>query len=48
MNYQKYLEIKEKYGKHASWAIWSDGDGSSIKNNMDDVSFLMTRKYISS
>lgn len=40
MDYQKYLEIKEKYGKHASWAIWSDGDGSSIKSNMDDVSFF--------
>lgn len=40
MDYQKYLEIKEKYGKHASWAIWSDGDGSAVKNNMGDVSFF--------
>ena len=40
MNYEKYLEIKDKYGKHASWAIWSDGDGSAVKNNMDDVSFF--------
>ena len=40
MNLEKYLEIKDKYGKHGSWAIWSDGDGSAVKNNMDDVSFF--------
>jgi hypothetical protein len=40
MNYSKYQDIKEKYGKHASWAIWSEGDGSAAKDKMDDISFF--------
>jgi len=39
MNYQKYLEIKEKYGKHASWAVWSD-EKDTPTSNMEDVSFF--------
>jgi len=39
MNYQKYIEIKEKYGKHASWAIWSD-ELDTPTSNMEDVSFF--------
>ena len=39
MNYKKYLYIKEKYGGHASWAIWSE-EQDTPKSNMEDVSFF--------
>jgi hypothetical protein len=39
MNYEKYLKIREIYGKHASWAIWSDEEDTPT-SNMEDVSFF--------
>ena len=43
MDYEKYIKIKEKYGKHASWAIWSDEDDTPT-SNMEDVSFFNDRE----
>ena len=43
MNYEKYLKIREMYGKHASWAIWSDEDDTPT-SNMEDVSFFNDRE----
>tara|TARA_B100000575_G_scaffold254686_1_gene224012 strand:- start:482 stop:1066 length:585 start_codon:yes stop_codon:yes gene_type:complete len=39
MNYEKYLQIRKVYGKHASWAIWSD-EKDTPTSNMEDVSFF--------
>lgn len=39
MNYEKYLEIKDKYGKESSWAIWSALSDSNT-SNMEDISFF--------
>ena len=43
MNYEKYLYIKEKYGGHGSWAIWSE-EQDTPKSNMEDVSFFDDRE----
>tara|TARA_B100000029_G_C17137310_1_gene801037 strand:- start:25 stop:612 length:588 start_codon:yes stop_codon:yes gene_type:complete len=36
---EKFDFIKEKYGKHASWAIWAE-QGKLPKSNMGDMSVL--------
>jgi hypothetical protein len=33
---EHYLEIKEKYGLYASWAIWADA-GDKPKSNVGDL-----------
>jgi hypothetical protein len=38
-----FLKVKEKYGFHASWAIWGDF-GSRPKDNMDDLSIFEEEK----
>lgn len=36
---EKFDFLKEKYGKHASWAIWAEA-GERPKSNMGDMSVL--------
>ena len=43
MDNKKYLEIKKSYGKHASWAIWSD-EQDTPTSNMEDVSFFNNKE----
>ena len=33
---EKYNQIKKKYGKSASWAIWAE-EGSTPKSNISDL-----------
>jgi hypothetical protein len=39
MDFDKYLEIKEKYGNESSWAIWSEMLDTNT-SNMSDISFF--------
>ncbi|MCP4628073.1 MAG: hypothetical protein GY850_31820 [bacterium] len=36
---EKFIEIRERFGHFASWAIWAD-EGTSPKDNIDDLSVL--------
>lgn len=36
---EKFLEIRERFGHFASWAIWAD-EGTNPKDNIDDLSVL--------
>ena len=35
----KFIEIRERFGHFASWAIWAD-EGANPKDNIDDLSVL--------
>jgi hypothetical protein len=39
MTLEKFLRIKNKYGNHASWAIWAD-ETDAPKSRMDEISFF--------
>ena len=39
MDYERYIKIKEKYGKESSWAIWSRMQDTNT-SNMEDLSFF--------
>ena len=39
MDLKKFNFIKNKYGLHASWAIWGK-QGDKPKSNMDDINFF--------
>jgi hypothetical protein len=39
MDFDKYIEIKEKYGNESSWAIWSEMLDTNT-SNMSDISFF--------
>lgn len=36
---EKFIEIRERFGHFASWAIWAD-EGVNPKDNIDDLSVL--------
>ncbi|MBS9405689.1 hypothetical protein KG088_19095 [Halomonas sp. TRM85114] len=36
---EKFIEIRERFGHFASWAIWAD-EGVNPKDNIDDLSIL--------
>jgi hypothetical protein len=36
---EKFVEIRERFGHFASWAIWAD-EGKNPKDNIDDLSVL--------
>jgi hypothetical protein len=36
---EKFIEIRERFGHFASWAIWAD-EGANPKDNIDDLSVL--------
>jgi len=36
---ERYKAVREKYGLHSSWAIWSDPT-DTVKSNMEDISFF--------
>lgn len=42
----KFEFIKEKYGHHASWAVWADG-GLKPKDNIGDISIFDMEKNVS-
>ena len=39
MTLEKFLRIKNKYGNHASWAIWAD-ETDAPKSRMNEISFF--------
>ena len=39
LSLEKYNEIKKRYGKSASWAIWAE-EGSTPKSNISDLSIF--------
>ena len=39
MDQKRFQFIKEKYGLHASWAVWAK-EGDTPKSNMGDLSFF--------
>ena len=41
-----YNQIKKKYGKSASWAVWAE-EGKTPKSNISDLSIFNDDKVIS-
>ena len=39
MDQKRFQFIKEKYGLHASWAVWAK-EGDTPKSNMGDLSIF--------
>lgn len=36
---EKFIEIRERFGHFASWAMWAD-EGANPKDNIDDLEVL--------
>ena len=45
MDQKRFQFIKEKYGLHASWAVWAK-EGDTPKSNMGDLSIFENNKTL--